>query len=106
MAHAIAAGAKVRVRAMPPEEHTRTPYYLRGKEGVVVCEIGIYRDPAKLAFHKPGLPMRRLYRICFHQRDIWSDYQPAQDKLYADLYENWLETAAPSVSRKDSMNHA
>lgn len=88
---AITPGTRVAVRIGPPEAHCRTPAYLRGKEGFVVSEVGRFRDPSKLAFHQPGLPMRRLFRVCFHQADIWPGYVPANDRLFADLYENWLE---------------
>ena len=93
----LVAGARIKVRTMPPEPHCRTPSYLRGKEGVVVCEVGTYRDPARLAYHKPGLPMRRLFRVRFHQRDLWHGYGPGQDTLFADLYESWLDTAEPAA---------
>jgi nitrile hydratase subunit beta len=91
---AIAVGATVVVRSGPPEGHCRTPFYLRGKRGRIVGEFGSYRDPALLAFHKPGLPKRRLLRIAFRQRDVWPDYAgPESDLLLADLYESWLTPA-------------
>jgi nitrile hydratase len=86
-------GSRVRVRPGPPEAHCRTPFYLRGREGVVVDEVGTYRDPSRLAYHKPGLPMRRLFRVRFRQRDLWPEYGSDSDSLYADLYDNWLEPA-------------
>ena len=98
----IREGVRIRVRSGPPEAHCRTPGYLRGKEGVVVAEIGVYRDPARLAYHKPGLPMRRLFRIRFAQRDLWPDYGPQRDTLFADLYESWLEAVETEASRQDA----
>ncbi len=84
-------GRPVTVRTGPPEPHCRTPCYLRGRPGVVVSEVGTYGDPSLLAYHKPGLPKRRLFRVRFRQADLWPGYQPAGDTVFADLYENWLE---------------
>jgi nitrile hydratase subunit beta len=98
MTDAIALGVPVVVRFGPPEIHCRTPFYLRGKPGTVVGEFGSYRDPTLLAFHKPGLPKRRLLRVAFRQRDIWPDYAgSADDLLLADLYESWLTPAATDL---------
>lgn len=84
-------GARVRVRSGPAETHCRTPFYLRGKAGVVEAVAGAYRNPARLAFHKPGLPLLPLYRVRFRQKDVWPDYAgPAGDTVVADVYENWL----------------
>ena len=43
---------------------------------------------------KPGhvRPERLLYKVGFRQADLWSDYEgPDDDRLYADVYEHWLE---------------
>jgi len=86
-------GARVRVVPGPPESHCRTPAYLRGKPGEILACLGAYRIPSRLAFHKPGLPARPLYRVRFHQGDLWPEAAPGtNDTLVADLYEHWLET--------------
>ena len=90
MTPALAAGLPVRVRTGAPEAHCRTPFYLRGKAGVVLEEVGRFRDPSLLAFHKPGLPERRLFRVRFRQQDLWPGYPDAGDAVLADLYEHWL----------------
>ena len=60
---ALPVGAPVRVLKQPPEPHCRTPFYLRGVAGEITDVMGCYRDPSSLAYHKPGLPMRVLYRL-------------------------------------------
>jgi nitrile hydratase len=88
----IAPGTRVRVLGHRIPGHCRTPAYLKGREGEVVALAGTYRDPEQLAYHRPGLPPRRLYRIRFRQHDVWPDYPgPALDTLDADLYEHWIE---------------
>ena len=86
----FAPGETVRVAERPALGHCRTPWYLRGKTGVVVG--GTFRNPEQLAYHKPGLPAQVLYKVQFKQGDIWGRYVgPADDNLEADIYEHWLE---------------
>lgn len=85
-------GQPVSVATGDPVGHCRTPWYLRGKPGVVVTRLGVYRDPVRLAYHKPGLPALPLYKVRFRQADVWPDYAgPAGDTLEADIYEPWLQ---------------
>jgi nitrile hydratase len=72
--------------------HCRTPWYLRGRRGVVVAVHGKFHDPERLAYHKPGLPRLVLYKVRFRLCDIWAGYKESvDDQLEADLYEPWLE---------------
>jgi nitrile hydratase subunit beta len=88
-------GEAVRVRGRPAVGHCRTPWYLRGKAGVIAAVRGAFRDPERLAYHKPGLPAQVLYTVRFRQSDLWDRYPgPAGDRLDADIYEPWLEPAA------------
>lgn len=84
-------GDKVRVDDRPALGHCRTPWYLRGKTGVVTEVQGAFRDPERLAYHRPGLPAQVLYKVRFAQADLWSKYPgPSADQLEADIYELWL----------------
>ena len=88
-------GAWVRVRAAFPPGHVRTPYFLRGKEGIVDSVAGVFANPEELAYGRAGLPRRPLYRVRFRQADLWPDYAgPAADALTADIFAHWLELAA------------
>lgn len=54
--------------------------------------IGEFPSPEDLAYGLSGLPERPLYKVGFRQTDLWDDYDgPAEDYLYADVYEHWLE---------------
>jgi nitrile hydratase len=67
---------------------------LRGKRGVIASLQGAYRDPERLAYHRPGLPSLVLYKVRFRQMDLWRDYVgPVGDELEADIYEPWLVPA-------------
>jgi nitrile hydratase len=92
----FAIGDRVRIDDRPACGHCRTPWYLRGRIGVVVCIHGVFRDPERLAYHLPGLPGLPLYKVRVAQADIWPGYTGAQsDHLEADIYEPWL-TPAPA----------
>jgi nitrile hydratase subunit beta len=90
----FAPGDRVRVVAKPVQGHCRTPWYLRGKAGVIASVHGKCRDPERLAYHQPGLPAQVLYKVRFRQRDVWPRYPgPREDQLEADIYEHWLDPA-------------
>jgi len=97
-------GAKARARFAPGEAvwvparavlgHCRTPFYVRGKRGVVTGVHGSFRDPERLAYHRPGLPAQVLYKVRFKQSDLWQAYRGSdEDHLEVDIYEHWLEPA-------------
>lgn len=84
-------GTRVKVDTRGALGHCRAPHYLRGIEGKIVEILGSYKDPERLAYHKPGFPALPLYKVRFEQRHIWPNYRSAgNDDLEADLYENWL----------------
>ena len=87
------AGLRVRVKTGEPAGHCRTPHYLRGKCGVIVLELGVFRDPEKCAYHKPGYPKRALYQVRFDCAEVWGGRNRAgpNDTIHADIFEHWLE---------------
>jgi hypothetical protein len=61
-------GDKVHVTARyPAKGHFRTPYYIRGKTGVVERICGQYHNPEELAFGKYDGAEKVLYRVRFDQ---------------------------------------
>ncbi len=85
-------GDPVRVAAAHPPGHRRTPYYIRGKTGVIERYCGAFRNPEELAYGFSGEPRRHLYRVRFPQSEIWQDYSgPAQDTLDLEVFQHWLE---------------
>lgn len=84
-------GQPVIVDARPVLGHCRTPWYLRGKPGTISGFQGVFHDPSRLAYHRPGLPTQMLYKVRFLQRELWPGYRGgAGDHLEADLQEDWL----------------
>jgi nitrile hydratase subunit beta len=85
-------GERVRVSGRPHPGHHRTPGYLKGRIGTIERPLGSFKDPETRAYGGDGLPARALYTVAFAQKDIWPDYGgAADDRLWADLYEHWLE---------------
>ena len=85
-------GDRVAVRAAYPIGHVRTPYYIRGKRGVIERLCGVYRNPEELAYARSGLPKQPLYRVRFLQRDVWPEYRGrADDTVDIEIYQHWLE---------------
>ena len=88
-------GDRVRVRLAHPPGHIRTPYYIRGKSGVVERICGTFRNPEELAFGRNDTPKAALYRVRFRQTEVWPDYgEGAGDTVDVEIYEHWLEAAA------------
>ena len=86
-------GDQVRVRKAHPPGHVRTPFYIRGRDGVVESVAGDFADPEELAYGRDGLPKRTLYRVRFRQTELWPDYEGSPtDSLIADVYEHWLDS--------------
>ena len=94
---AFAPGDRIRVKDDWPEArgrcHIRTPHYLRGRTGTVERALGSFANPEDLAFARPA-PIRPLYHVLFDQPPIWSEGE-AGDSLLVEIFEHWLEPAAP-----------
>lgn len=94
MSGAYTQGDKVRVIKTHPPGHRRTPFYIRGKTGVIERSCGAFPNPEELAYGFDGLPKKTLYRVRFNQKEVWPDYQgPAVDTVDVDIYEHWLKPA-------------
>jgi nitrile hydratase subunit beta len=85
-------GDQVVVRQSYPSGHIRTPYYIRGKHGIVADRIGQFPNPEIAALGGGSQELVCLYRIRFRQQDAWPDYAGAPaDTLDVEIYEHWLE---------------
>ena len=88
-------GQRVRVAARDHQGHHRTPGYLKGGAGEVERVHGAFTDPETRAYGADGLPRRTLYRVGFSQRELFPEHEGAAgDRLYADVFEHWLEEVA------------
>lgn len=89
------AGDRVAVRIAEPPGHVRTPFYIRGKRGIVERLCGSFANPEELAYGRDGLPRQPLYRVRFRQCEVWPDYRGgAQDSIDVEIYQHWLEAVS------------
>jgi len=87
-------GDRVAVRRAYPPGHIRTPFYIRGKAGVIERLCGSFGNPEELAYGRSGRPAQPLYRVRFRQDQVWPGYTgPAADTVDIEIYEHWLEPA-------------
>lgn len=88
-------GDKVHVAArFPKKGHIRTPFYIRGKSGIVERICGQYHNPEELAVGKYDGAAKVLYRVRFPQNHVWPDYKGnANDVVEIEIFEHWLEPA-------------
>jgi nitrile hydratase subunit beta len=85
-------GQRVRVADRMHEGHHRTPGYLKGSTGTVERAHASFRNPEARAYGGDGLPEQPLYLVGFAQRELWPRYAgAADDRIYADVFEHWLE---------------
>ena len=92
-------GAVVRVRALFPPGHCRTPHYTRGRCGTVLGVADHQPNPEALAYGRDGLPRLPVYRVRFDCSELWPDPPgAAADAVIVDLFEPWLEPAAGEPS--------
>jgi hypothetical protein len=85
-------GERIAVKRSFPPGHRRTPYYIRGKRGVIERVCGTFPNPEELAYGFDGEPKRVLYRVRFKQKEVWPEYDgPDSDRIEMEIYEHWLE---------------
>jgi len=80
-------GDRVRVLTTVDGGNPRTPYYLRGRVGVVTELHGVIVNP--LDHHFPYPP---LYSVTFRVEELAGP--PGPDLVIADLHDEWLEPAS------------
>ena len=85
-------GAKVLVKNINPVSHTRLPQYVRGKHGTVEHDHGVFVFPDTNAVLKGEKP-QHVYSVMFTARELWGPEAPPHDKLYIDLFEDYVEAA-------------
>ena len=85
-------GDRVKVKLRHPPGHVRTPFYCRGKTGIVERVVGSFHNPEQLAYSNTDPELLVLYRVRFDQGDLWGEYAGASnDVLELELYEPWLD---------------
>ena len=88
----FAVGDKIRVKSIPPTEHTRLPGNLQGKIGTIDVA---YPAPYTYFFTTTdglGKPMP-VYNVKFEATELWGETAEPNSVYYNDLFETYLEAA-------------
>jgi nitrile hydratase len=85
-------GDRVVARTMNPIGHTRLPRYVRGKQGVIHEDYGVFGFPDTNA-HGRGDNPQHVYNVRFSARELWGPTASEHDGLYIDLWEDYLDPA-------------
>ena len=86
---------QVRARNLHPRGHTRQPRYVRGRQGTVVEDYGVYalqdtdEDGRRPVDRRP----QHVYSVRFESEELWGERGGASDAVYVDLWEDYLEPA-------------
>ena len=85
---------RVRARNLHPRGHTRQPRYVRGRQGTVVEDHGVYAlQDSDAEGQQPGDRPQHVYSVRFEARELWGERGPVGDSVYVDLWEDYLEPA-------------
>jgi nitrile hydratase len=90
------AGDRVVARNMNPEGHTRIPRYARGHHGTIYRDWGVFVFPDTHA-HGSGAKPQHCYAVEFEGRELWGGEHPAGERIYIDLWEDYLEAAGAAT---------
>jgi nitrile hydratase len=90
------AGDRVMARNLNPQGHTRMPRYVRGHHGIIHRDWGVFVFPDTHA-HGVGTKPQHCYAVEFDACDLWGGDHPAGERVYVDLWEDYLDAAATDV---------
>ncbi len=83
-------GQKVRVRNHHPIGHTRAPRYVRGREGVIDRDHGVFVFADTSGSDKGPKP-QHCYVVRFGAQDLWGPEANPRDVLLIDLWDDHLD---------------
>lgn len=85
-------GDAIIAKNINPLHHTRIPRYIRGRRGVVEMNHGIFLLPDTNAHGGPDKP-QHVYNVRFSARELWGEDAPANDCVYIDLFDDYMDPA-------------
>ena len=89
----------MRARNLNPSGHTRLPRYVRGKAGVIARDWGVFVFPDTNAHHA-GTKPQHCYSVAFDARELWGKPANGRERVYIDLWEDYLEPIASKSKRQ------
>lgn len=85
-------GDTIKVVNLNKVEHNRMPAYIKGKTGSVTVDHGVFVFPDTSA-HRNGPKPQHVYTVVFTARDLWGDAGHPRDRMYVDLWDDYMEHA-------------
>jgi nitrile hydratase subunit beta len=85
-------GQAVLTRNLHPVGHTRLPRYARGRRGMIDRDHGVFTFPDTNACGEGPKP-QHVYSVMFEARELWGPQAAARDRVYIDLWDDYLEAA-------------
>ena len=86
------AGDRILVRNINPARHTRLPRYVRGRQGVVEHDYGVFVFPDTHA-HGLGEKPQHCYSVRFTARELWGPTASDRDTLRVDVFDDYMDLA-------------
>ena len=86
------AGERVLTRNFHPVGHTRLPRFARAMHGTIRCDYGVFIFPDTHGMGEGKKP-QHLYSVCFTAQELWGPGASAQDRIYLDLWDDYLDPA-------------
>ena len=84
-------GTRIVTREQRTGGHTRLPFYLQQKPGVVATFLGTFPLPDDNARDPETARKSRLYTVTFDAGEVFG--QEARGRICADLFEEYFEAA-------------
>jgi hypothetical protein len=85
-------GDRVVARNIHPPGHTRLPRYIRGKQGVVERDHGVFHFPDARVAGQGDQP-QHFYTVRFGAREVWGPEGRATDSLCLSLWDDYMDPA-------------
>ncbi len=86
------AGDRVVARNINPPGHTRVPRYVRGRQGVIDRDHGVFVFPDTHALGQGEKP-QHCYSVRFSARELWGPQGAQRDLVFVDLWDDYLDPA-------------
>jgi nitrile hydratase beta subunit len=85
-------GDRVVAREIHPVGHTRLPRYVRGRQGIIDRDHGVFVFPDTHAMGQGKKP-QHCYSVRFAARELWGSDASPRDSVYVDLWDDYLDPA-------------
>ncbi len=85
-------GDRIVARNINPPGHTRLPRYVRGKEGVIERDRGVFHFPDTRVGGQGDQP-QHIYSVRFSARELWGNEASAKDSLMIALWDDYMDPA-------------